>query len=96
VWTAGEQQPVAKLAEGSRYVAGEDNAHAGRADYYELRYGPYLIAMNSSKNKPFTVALPARKATVKDLVSGALVQRGTASIILKPQTTVVLYLGESK
>lgn len=96
VWTAGEQQPVAKLPAGSRYVAGEDNAHAGRADYYELRYGPYLIAMNSSTDKQFTVSLPAHKAAVKDLVSGVLVQPGVAAMQLKPGSTAIFYLVESK
>jgi hypothetical protein len=93
VWSAGEQQPVARLPAGARYVPGEDSAYAGRADYYELRYGPYLFAMNSSKGKTFTVSLPAREGNVQELVSGAIVKPATASLALKPGTTAVLYLG---
>ena len=94
VWTAGEQQPVARLPEGSKYVPGEDNAYAGRADYYELRYGPYLIAMNSSKNKRFELQLPARKAAVKDLASGKAIAPATRSLRIEPGATAVIYLGE--
>ena len=95
VWTAGERQPVAKLPDGSRYVAGEDNAYAGRADYYELRYGPYLIAMNNSKGKRFSVALPPRAKPVKELVSGALLAPGVKSLQLKAGATAVIYLGDN-
>lgn len=96
VWGAGERQPVAKLPPGSRYAPGEDNAHAGRADYYELRYGPYLIAMNSSKDKTFELKLPPRKGSVKDLVSGAMVAKGKSSLPLKAGSTAVLFLGSEK
>ncbi len=92
VWSAGERQPVAKLAPGSRYAAGEDNAHAGRADYYELRYGPWLIGMNSSTNKTFELALPARRTAVKDLASGAVVAPGTARVTVKAGSTAVFFL----
>jgi hypothetical protein len=96
VWTAGERQAVAKLPPGSVYAAGEDNGHAGRADYYELRYGPYIIAMNSSKDKQFTLELPAGRGAFKDLVSGAMLPAGAGNIKLQARTTVVLYLGDSK
>ncbi|CAN7305684.1 hypothetical protein LJR289_001526 [Pseudoduganella sp. LjRoot289] len=96
VWGAGERQPVAKLPPGSNYAPGEDNAHAGRADYYELRYGPYLIAMNSSKDKTFTLKLPPRKGIVQELVSGAMIGQGKTSLPLKAGTTAVLFLGSGK
>lgn len=96
VWTAGEQQPVAKLPAGVKYVPGEDNAHAGRADYYELRYGPYLIAMNSSNDKRFTLRLPVRKHAVKELVTGKLVRPEAGSLRLKAGTTAVLFLGNDE
>lgn len=96
VWTAGERQAVAKLPPGSVYAAGEDNGHAGRADYYELRYGPYIIAMNSSKDKQFTLALPAGHGALKDLASGAMLPAGAASTKVEARSTVVLYLGEGK
>lgn len=96
VWTAGERQPVAALPPGSKYIPGEDNGYAGRADYYELRYGPYLFAMNSSKDKSFDVRLPARAKPVKDLVSGKSISPKASSMSLKAGTTAVIYLGEAQ
>jgi hypothetical protein len=93
VWTANEKQPVAQLPEGSKYVPGEDNAYAGRADFYQLTYGPYLIAMNSSKDKHFDAALPARTRVARELVGGALVPVDTGTVPVPPGHTVVIYLG---
>jgi hypothetical protein len=93
VWTAGERQPVAQLPEGSKYVPGEDNAYAGRADFYQLTYGPYLIAMNSSKDKHFEAVLPARTHGARELVGGALVPVDTRTLAVPPGHTVVIYLG---
>ena len=92
VWTAGERQPVARLPAGSKYLPGEDNAAAGRADFYELRYGSYLMAMNSSKDKRFELALPPHADGVKELVSGTTLAPGTAKLAVAPGSTVVLYL----
>jgi len=96
VWTAGEKQPVAALPAGSHYLAGEDNPYAGRADYYELRYGPYLFAMNSSKDQTFDVKLPPRSGAVKELVSGKSIAVQTSTLAVKAGTTAVFYLGEDR
>jgi hypothetical protein len=93
VWTAGERQPVAKLPEGVSYMPGEDNAYAGRADYYELRYGPYLIAMNSSKDRRYAVKLPKRAKPVRELASGKTIAPGTGQWTVAPGSTAVIWLG---
>jgi hypothetical protein len=94
VWTAGERQPVARLPSGSVYMPGEDNAYAGRADYYQLRYGPYLIAMNSSSDQTFELRLPARARPLKELASGAAVPAGAGAWRVSPRSTAVFYLGD--
>ncbi|ESQ79325.1 hypothetical protein AEYBE204_09965 [Asticcacaulis sp. YBE204] len=96
VWTAGEQDPVAKLPADSKYVVGEDNPYAGRADYYQLTYGPYLVAVNASANKRFEVKLPVRSKPVKELVSGKTLAPDVALIPLTPGTSAVIYLGTPK
>ncbi|MBP2157889.1 MULTISPECIES: hypothetical protein [Asticcacaulis] len=96
VWTAGEQNPVAKLPEGTQYIPGEDSPYAGRADFYQLTYGPYLIAINASAAKSFDVALPARTQPVKELVTGAVVPPAIPALALKPGTTAVIFLGDEK
>ena len=87
---AGEQLPVAKIPAGTPYRLGDENAYAGRADYYELQYGRYLIAMNASSNKTFELIIPAGFATALDLQTRKFL-RGTRSVKVAPLTTVVLY-----
>ncbi|MEO7494406.1 MAG: hypothetical protein ABIT83_21920 [Massilia sp.] len=94
VWGAGDKQPVARLPQGSQYVAGEDNAHAGRADYYQLQYGPYLIGMNSSRDKHFELALPPHRAALRELAGGAVIAPGVRSLRVAPGSTAVVYLGQ--
>lgn len=95
VWTAGEKQAVAKLPAGVTYAPGEDNSYAGRADYYQLTYGPYLIAMNSSKDKSFELKLPRRSKPVKDLASGQRIDPAIRVLQVKAGTTAVVYLGNA-
>jgi len=92
VWTAGQKDPIAVLPPGIAYSPSEDNPYAGRADYYQLTYGPYFIAMNASKNKSFTVVLPAGGGT--DLATGKSLAANT-SLTLAPRQTLVLYRGKS-
>jgi hypothetical protein len=92
VWTAGQRQPVAKLPDGSKYLPGEDNAYAGRADFYQLTYGRYLIAMNNSKVRRFDIGLPQGAKAGKDLVSGTQLSSRRARLTLAPGTTAVIFL----
>ena len=90
---AGEPLPIAKAPEGARYDWGQDNPYAGRADYYELRYGPYLVAMNASADKTFSVQLPTRSAPVRELSAGQSIAPDVQAIAVAPGKTVVIYLG---
>jgi hypothetical protein len=84
----GEKLPVAKIPEGVKYKQGQENVYAGRAQFYLMRYGKYLVAMNSSKDKTFDVNLP-ENAT--DLTNSKMnVLKGIYE--LKPMTTVVYYI----
>lgn len=93
VWGAGDKQPVAQMPSGVKYLPGEDNIYAGRADLYVLTYGPYYIAMNSSKSKTFDVDLPKRAGSAQELVAGIEVPASISQLRLAPGQTVVLYLG---
>ena len=86
----GEVMPVAKIPQGIAYQPGQENPYAGRASFYLMRYGNYLIAMNSSADKYYEVNLPDNAI---DLTNGKkLVNKGTYK--LQPMTTVVYYLGK--
>lgn len=87
---AGEKLPIAKIPPGVKFEPGDENVFAGWADYYELQYGDYLIAMNTSEEKNFELEVPVAFLLSKNLVSREQVS-GKTKIQLKPRTTVVLY-----
>jgi hypothetical protein len=86
---AGETLPIARIPQGVPFKAGDESPYAGRAQFYRLRYGSYLIGMNASKDKTFDLAAPA---AATDLVSKKRVDAGTLKVA--PMSTVVLYLGQ--
>jgi hypothetical protein len=88
---AGEILPIAKIPDGVSFKPGQENLFAGRGDFYQLRYGPYLIAMNMSTDETFELKAPDHAGKIRNLVSTKTV---TASSVIKvaPRTTVVLHL----
>jgi hypothetical protein len=71
---------------------GVETMLVGRAPFYLCEYGDYLIAMNTSTDKTFT--LPARPAfgPARDLATGRTVGAGNRPK-LGPRSTLVLYRG---
>lgn len=87
---AGEALPVAKGPPEARYKK-QDNPYAGRGDYYEAAYGPYLIAMNAGTERPVTLTLPKAAGERIDLVTRRKIAPETASLVLAPGQTAVVY-----
>jgi hypothetical protein len=87
----GEVLPVAKAPPEARYKPGADNPYAGRGDYYQAAYGPYLIAMNAGAKASLTVDLPPSSRARIDLVTRRAVKPSTRSLTLAPGQTAVLY-----
>ena len=89
----GDLMPVARIPEGVKYNKGDENVYAGRAQFYLMRYGKYLVAMNSSKDKIFDVTLPVDMKNSVDLTNNKKpVTEGVYK--LAPMTTVVYYTHE--
>ncbi len=88
---AGEKLPIAKIPEGVKFHPGDENVYAGKADFYTLRYGDYLIGMNMTADKSFELKPPAGMAQAKELVSGKIVKLDVP-IKVGPRSTVVLWL----
>lgn len=87
---AGEKQPVAKVpADQLDYKLGKENPFAGKGDFYLMEYGPYLIAMNCTKQQSFQFPVPAEFKGAKDLVTGKSVS--STSFAVRPWQTLVLY-----
>jgi len=88
---AGEVLPIARIPDGVSFKPGQENLFAGRGDFYQLRYGPYLIAMNMSADKSFELKAPDHAGKIRSLVAGNTVTAGSV-IKVAPRTTVVLHL----
>ena len=92
---AGEKLPIAKLPAGIKFRPGDESVYAGKGDFYTLRYGDYLIAMNMTTNRTFELRLPTGVGEGKQLVSGKSV-KGDAPLNVGPRSTVVLWWGGSR
>ncbi|QJE94924.1 hypothetical protein [Luteolibacter luteus] len=88
---AGEKLPIAQIPEGVAFKAGQENVHAGRGDFYQLRYGSYLIAMNMSADKSFQLKAPRHAGKIRNLATGKPVAPA-AEAAVGPRSTIVLYL----
>lgn len=91
---AGERLPIAAPPEGVPPLkAPAWGPFAGKADYYELRWGDYLVVMNTTADRSFTFVVPDVAADgVKSLSRGSTFGRGEA-VDVKPRTTEVFYIG---
>ncbi|MGW1675637.1 Tat pathway signal protein [Streptomyces sp. NPDC002324] len=86
---AGQVLPLAKAPDAVPDAPlGTETPFAGRASFYRCEYGPYLIAMNTTKNRAYTLTTKGFGASV-NLGNGAKVG-GNAELYVKPGTTVVL------
>ena len=89
---AGEELPIAKMPAGMAFKPGDESPYAGRAEFYRLRYGPYLIGMNTTAEKTFELSAPAGRTRARELVSGKAV-KWNKPIKVGPLSTIVLYVG---
>ena len=85
----GEKLPIAKWPSDAK----DRTPFVGRVDFSSVRFGRFLIGMNGSENKTFTLPVDAAFGRAKDLVTGKTLL-GTATI--PPLSTVVLDLGNGR
>jgi hypothetical protein len=82
----GERLPVGIVPA----PASDGGPFAGRAAFYSVRLGNYLIGMNASTSRSYELKVPPGLfASGSNLVTGASV---TVPVIVGPTSTVVLYL----
>jgi hypothetical protein len=95
---AGQKLPIPKLPRGyimtrghyGPYPNGRYGPYLGRAAFYRLQFGHYLIGMNTTRRRTFVMHLPARPYRAVNLLNNTRVHAGEA-IRLGPRQTVVLY-----
>lgn len=88
----GERLPIAKIPEGVAFKPGEESVYAGKGSFYTLRYGSYLIGMNLTRDRTYSLTVPASVTSVPELVSGKIVRPSGGTLSVSPMSTVVLYL----
>jgi hypothetical protein len=89
---AGEKLPVARIPDGVSFRSGDESVYAGKGEFYTLRYGGYLIGMNTTTGKTFELKAPADVKAARELVSGKTLLPG-APLQIGPHSTMVLWLG---
>lgn len=94
--------PPPKLDEEHVDIWGDRDVRASLNDFYQLRYGDYVIAMNTTEEdtyreqifqvqEPENLERPIRE--VRDLISGEMIDL-TKPVKVEPRSTVILYLGD--
>jgi hypothetical protein len=95
-WTsaeAGETLPIAKIPDGANFKPGSESPYAGRASFYDLQYGRYLIGQNTTTDKSFTLAIPRGVKSAIDLATDKPANI-SAPISVGPGKTAALLLSE--
>jgi hypothetical protein len=88
--SAGEELPIAKPPPGVRIKAGDESHFAGKAEFYVLRFGRYLIAMNTTADQSFPLTVQGAAGPAMDLGARLSVPAGSV-LRVGPRSTVVLY-----
>jgi hypothetical protein len=89
---AGEELPIAAPPPGVSFKPGAESVYAGKGDFYLLRYGDYLIAMNTAEAKPASFDVPTEFAAARDLVRPEAAPGGAGARTVAPRSTVILRL----
>ena len=90
--SAGEVLPIAKMPADVKVKPGEESYFGGMGDFYTLRYGAYLIGMNTTGDKTFYLKVPDGAKAVKELVPRRSDLAAGSAAKVGPHSTTVLYL----
>ena len=91
---AGERLPIAARPADARLPRyGDWGPFVGKAAFYTLRYGDYLIGMNCSGDKAYDLKVPSGHDRALELISGKTISLA-GKVRVPPYSTVVLYLAE--
>ena len=82
---AGEELPIAAYPADAKVKPGDESHFAGFADFYVLRFGRYVIAMNTTEGKTFEFDVPGdgwRNLVSKKNVSTATLKVGALATVV--------------
>jgi hypothetical protein len=91
---AGDIMPIARRPDdASAPKYGDWGPFLGKAAFYSLQYGDYLIGMNTTENRSYTLHAPPCYSQAPELITGKEMEL-TGGVAVPPLSTVVLYLGK--
>ncbi|MGD9418651.1 MAG: hypothetical protein Q7R22_006895 [Verrucomicrobiota bacterium JB025] len=86
----GIKQPIAKVpADQIDWKPGRENSYAGKGWFYLMEYGPYLIAMNCTRDQSFPFPVAQQYIGGKDLATGQRIDSATWTA--RPWQTLVIH-----
>ncbi len=86
--------PIAKRPDDAASPAyGDWGPFVGKAAFYSMQYGDYLIGMNTTENRSYTLHVPPGYRQAPELISGKEMEL-TGEVTVPPLSTLVLYLGK--
>jgi hypothetical protein len=91
----GEELPIARFAADGGWKPGAEHPLAGRASFYQCRYGRYLIGMNATRDQTFALTVPKGVGAVQNLSAGGTLVEAEA-LNVAPGTTTVLLLAQER
>jgi hypothetical protein len=90
----GEKLLIAKRpTDATRPEYGTWGPFVGKASFYSVRYGDYLIAINTTTDRSFALNTSGLPAEGRDLVSGRTLKLNAPNAVA-PLSTVVVWLGK--
>ncbi|MCP5532308.1 MAG: hypothetical protein H7A48_03990 [Akkermansiaceae bacterium] len=94
---AGEKMPISKRPDDAPSPTyGEWGPFLGKAAFYSLQYGDYLIGLNTTETNTYDLKVPSKDRAFPDLVSKKEIQPADGVLKVGPLSTVVLYLAGEK
>ncbi|MBV8779793.1 MAG: hypothetical protein JO353_00215, partial [Phycisphaerae bacterium] len=90
---AGEEMPISARPEDAKFPAyGEWGPFLGKAAFYQLHWGDFLIGLNSSEKTTYQLKVPDGQNQLTDLISGKQIEVSNGTVGIRPLSTVVLLL----
>lgn len=91
---AGDTMPISKRPDDAKSPAYDDwGPFLGKAAFYSLQYGNYLIGLNTTSDRSYALKVPPGIRSARDLISGKEMDLSSGSINVPPLSTVIFALG---
>ncbi|MBC7783869.1 MAG: hypothetical protein H7144_08510 [Burkholderiales bacterium] len=89
---AGERMPIsARPADAKMPAYGDWGPFLGKAAFYQLQFGDYVIGLNTTETNTYTLNVPGGWAGMIDRISSKPIDASSGSVSVPPMTTIILH-----